>query len=144
MPTIAVLEDDARRIAAIRVAGRTGFPEHRIRIFASAREMIGWLSDGGEDVVLLSLDCDLDATALRDHTCGSGEDVAEFVASRISDCPVLIHSSNAMRAPAMHLRLAAAGCRRVRLCPFRDAEQWASDVRTELAADGPAPHSTPN
>ncbi len=133
MPTIAVLEDDQRRITAIRAAGRTHFADHDIRIFLSARDMIAWLGSGTYDVRLISLDCDLDSTAFHDDTCGSGEDVTAFLACNIPDCAVLIHSSNAMRAPAMHMELAIAGCRRVILCPFQDSDSWAADVRAELA-----------
>ena len=69
MPTIAVLEDDQRRITAIRAAARTHFADHDIRVFLSAREMIAWLSSGPQDVRLISLDCDLDSTAVHDDTC---------------------------------------------------------------------------
>jgi hypothetical protein len=135
MPIIAVLEDDQRRITAIRAAGQTQLTDHDIRIFVSAREMIAWLSGEPQDVRLISLDCDLDSTALHDDTCGSGEDVTAFLACNIPECAVLIHSSNAMRAPAMHMELAMAGCRRVVLCPFQDSDSWATDVRRQLAAD---------
>jgi len=135
MSVIAVLEDDQRRISAIRDAGRTYLAGHEIRLFVSAREMIAWLSTRPRDVQVISLDCDLDSTAIEDDSCGSGEDVAKFLARSVPDCAVLIHSSNAMRAPAMHMELAMTGCRRVKLCPFQDSASWAADVRTELAAD---------
>jgi hypothetical protein len=135
MPTIAILEDDQRRITAIRAAAQTHLANHDIRVFLSAREMIAWLSSGTQDVRLISLDCDLDSTAAYDDNCGSGEDVTAFLACNVPDCSVLIHSSNAMRAPAMHMELAMAGCRRVILCPFRGSDSWVADVLGALAAD---------
>lgn len=131
MSIIAVLEDDQRRITAINAAGRERLVDFEIRVFASARRMVDWLSTQPSGIRLISLDCDLDATAVDDDTCGSGEDVTAFLVRRRLLCPVLIHSSNAMRAPAMHMELAMAGYR-VRLCPFQDAASWAADVRTEL------------
>ena len=132
MPTIAVLEDDQRRITAIRAAAKHHLAAFDLRIFISAREMIEWLTNGSQDVRILSLDCDLDATAFGDDNCGTGEDVTAYLACNLPDYPVLIHSSNAMRAPAMHMELAMAGCKRVMLCPFQDSDTWAKDVRAQL------------
>ncbi|MFO0979697.1 MAG: cyclic-phosphate processing receiver domain-containing protein [Planctomycetaceae bacterium] len=132
MPIIAVLEDEQRRISAIRTAARQYFVGCELRIFVSAREMIAWLSTVPSDVCILSLDCDLDLSAVSDNQCGTGEDVTAYLASDRSDYSVLIHSSNAMRAPAMHMELILAGCRRVALCPFKDSDSWAADVRAHL------------
>ncbi len=135
MSTIAVLEDDQRRISAIRAAAKEHFPGYELRIFISAYEMIAWLTSAPHSVELLSLDCDLDSTATDGSECGTGEDVTEYLASNLPECPVLIHSSNAMRAPAMHMELALAGCKRVMLCPFRDSDSWANDVRLQLDSE---------
>ena len=135
MPTIAVLEDDQRRITAIRAAAKQHFADYELLMFVSAREMIEWLVSAPHDLLLLSLDCDLDSTAIDDNDCGTGEDVTGYLASNLPDCPVLIHSSNAMRAPAMHMELVLAGCKRVELCPFQDSDSWATDVRAQLDAD---------
>ena len=135
MATIAVLEDDQRRIAAIRAAAQKHLTNCELRIFVSATEMIEWLMTGPQDVRLLSLDCDLDSTAFAENDCGTGEDVTAYLARNLPDCPVLIHSSNAMRAPAMHMELAMAGCKRVALCPFQNSDSWAKDVRAQLDAD---------
>ena len=128
MRTIAILEDDQRRVAAMLNACAPYFPGLEICIFGSAAEMIAWLVGHHHDVCVISLDCDLDATALTDGDCGSGEDVSGFLAENMTNCPVVIHSSNAMRAPAMHMELTMAGCERVVLGPFRDSESWATDV----------------
>ncbi len=135
MTTIAVLEDDQRRISAIRAAAQQHFAGYELRIFISALEMIAWLAYAPRHVAILSLDCDLDSTATADRECGTGEDVTAYLASSVPECPVLIHSSNAMRAPAMHMELALAGCKRVKLCPFKDSDSWANDVRSQLDAE---------
>ncbi len=116
----------------MRDACGLGFPDFDLEIFGSAPEMIAWLASHVRDVQVISLDCDLDATALIDPCCGSGEDVTAYLAQNIPHCAVLIHSSNAMRAPAMHMELAMAGCSRVVLCPFQDSKTWATDLRVVL------------
>lgn len=132
MPIIVVLEDDQRRISAIRTAAMYQLADFELRIFISARELIAWLASRPNNVRLLSLDCDLDSTAISDIDCGTGEDVTAYLASNLTDYPVVIHSSNAMRAPAMHMELALAGCKRVELCPFQDSDRWIADVRAQL------------
>lgn len=79
MPLIAVLEDDARRIAQMQFASASLLGEHEIQFFTDAHEMKNWLSSNLDRVQLLSLDCDLDATALSGVECGSGEDVTAFL-----------------------------------------------------------------
>lgn len=135
MNIIAVLEDDQRRISEIRAAVKQHFSAYDLRVFISAREMITWLVNTPRSAGLLSLDCDLDLTSIDDGECRSGEAVTAYLASNLPECPVLIHSSNAMRAPAMHMELALAGCKRVALCPFQDSDSWAKDVRDLLNAE---------
>lgn len=132
MRVIAVLEDDPRRIVAMRRAVRQYLPDYDIRLFAAAPDMIAWLTSSIDEVGVVSLDYDLDVTAAFDDRCGSGMDVAAFLADNAPNCPVLIHSSNAMRAPAMHMELLTAGCENTALSPFRGAEEWATDIRRML------------
>jgi hypothetical protein len=138
MRLIVVLEDDAWRVQAMRQAVK--LLEHcELLVFASAPKIISWLVANPGKAQLLSLDCDLDAAALLDENCGSGADVTAFLARSPSVSPIIVHSSNALRAPAMHMELAFAGCTNVFLRPFRDAESWAADVRQALEhaqADG--------
>lgn len=128
---IAVLEDDPRRITAMRNAS-FGTDRYERKMFVSATELITWLESNLERVALLSLDRDLDATAVHDERCGNGEDVTTFLLTQSKRCPIIIHSSNALRAPAMHMELAMAGFERVHLRPFRDADQWADDIKAAL------------
>ena len=128
---IAILEDDPGRITAMRNAS-LGTDRYERKIFASATELITWLESNLERVALLSLDRDLDSTVVHDDRCGDGEDVTAFLLAQSKRCPIIIHSSNALRAPAMHMELAMAGFESVYLRPFRDADQWAADVMAAL------------
>jgi hypothetical protein len=134
MSLIAVLEDDSRRIAAIRAAAASLLADCEIKLFSDAREMERWLVSNLSRLQLLSLDCDLDSMAITGDDVGTGETITAFLVSHLPRCPVIIHSSNALRAPAMHMELATAGCARVLLRPFHDGEQWANDVRKALSA----------
>ncbi len=117
----------------MRAAVSSLLSDAEIRFFNSARRLEDWMVANGEDVALVSLDCDLDQSPAGEDV-GSGEDVTAFLAATLPMMPILIHSSNTMRAPAMHLDLTSRGCRRVLLCPFRDGNQWVADVQRALAA----------
>lgn len=102
------------------------------KMFESAARMIAWLRTNLEHVSLISLDRDLDSTLQHDGDCGTGEDVVAFLLAQSKRCPIIIHSSNALRAPAMHMELAMGGFENVRLCPFTSADQWATDIMAAL------------
>ncbi len=130
-PQIAVLEDDPRRLHQLQCVSTRALTDHEFHWFCDANEMIRWLHHNLSAVNLLSLDCDLDSTVLAGVDCGSGQDVVDFLNSQQLRIPVIIHSSNALRAPAMHLNLALSGFPVV-LSPFTDSEQWSSDIRRLL------------
>ena len=132
MPLIAVLEDDAWRTTAMRAAAASLIADCDIRFFDNVRQMEEWLTANGEHVDLVSLDRDLDCGAVANEEMGSGEEIIPFLAVKLPNAPIVIHSSNPMRAPAMHLELTSRGCRRVLLCPFQSTEQWVADVRRAL------------
>ncbi len=131
MTLIAVLEDDVWRIAEMRRALKL-LVDCELLLFESAHEMLSWLRLHPGRAHVLSLDCDLDAPALRGENPGSGQDVSSFLAGQPHRYPVVVHSSNAMRAPAMHMELAFAGHDHVFLRPFRDAKSWATDISEAL------------
>lgn len=132
MHHIAVLEDDARRLSVMRKVAVTALMDCEFTWFDDANEMVKWLAENPGGYDLLSLDCDLDATIAAGEDCGTGEDVTAFLAKQVSSCAVIIHSSNALRAPAMHLQLALAGFQKLWLCPFRDGAQWTTDIQRAL------------
>jgi hypothetical protein len=131
MQQIAILEDDAFRTTSMRQAATQEFPGYEFHWFSDAFEMVEWLKVNLHLVRLLSLDHDLDSTAIAGGERGSGGDVVAFLIAQPIRLPVLVHSSNALRAPGLHLDLVLAGfC--TRLCPFTDAAQWAADIRQTL------------
>lgn len=132
MPIVAVLEDDPRRIDAMRKSAKTHLDGISIEFFVSARSMLEWLATRPVGLEVISLDCDLDMTLVTDESCGTGEDVVALLARQAPEYAVVIHSSNAMRAPAMHLELGLAGYR-VTLRPFRDGVTWTADVRDAMS-----------
>jgi len=128
---IVILEDDPGRTNAMRNAWLPIGQCERL-LFSSASELISWLETNLGRVDLLSLDRDLDSVAAQDEACGNGEDVTAFLVAQTRRCPIIIHSTNALRAPEMHMELVMAGFDRVRLTPFQDAPQWAADVAAAL------------
>ena len=137
-PAIIVLEDDSRRSNEMRRVVAATPPSVDVRFFDSAHELRAWLSANIGCVRAASLDCDLDTTSARDSAdAGSGADIADYLATLPPQFPVLIHSSNAMRAPAMHMTLAFAGWTSVSLSPYTDADSWLAEIMLAIG-DTPA------
>ncbi len=132
-PTIAVLEDDGWRTEQMKRDARQSLASYDFVFFDDAPRMISWLATNLDQTKLISLDCDLDSTAAHvSGGVGSGSDVADYLAGNPSSCPIIIHSSNAMRAPAMHMALSLAGWTSVKLTPFTGAKSWLTDVLEAL------------
>jgi len=133
--TIVVLEDDARRINEMRkVIVNIGFRD-RTMFFDNANTLCEWWTENLAQVALMSLDYDLDTTAaLESIDPGSGGDVVELILNTNQMFPVIIHSSNAMRAPAMHMNLTLAGWTDTLLSPYTSASSWLEVVERSLPA----------
>jgi len=142
VPNVAViLEDDANRIAAMQACVVDVLSGVEAVFFENAQLMIAWLREHLADAVLISLDHDL---PLRNDEgckidCGTGRQVADYLALLPPTCPVIIHSSNNDGAQGMFFALKNAGwpCSRVYPC---DGEAWIGGAWTEnlrrLIADG--------
>ena len=125
LPTIIVLEDDARRSNEMRRVIANSPPPFEVLFFDNAHDLLRWFPDNIGSVAAASLDCDLDTTTARESVdAGSGADVADYLAPLTPHFPVVIHSSNAMRAPAMHMTLGLAGWPNLSLAPYTDADSW--------------------
>jgi hypothetical protein len=134
---IAILEDDKRRVQAMKDELRLQAPSASLVFFDNAPDMIAWLKDNLASVRLLSLDHDLGPNRTRGGTTfdpGIGRDVADFLAGRPASCPVLIHSTNVDGARGMQFVLEAAGWQVDRVSPFEDLlwvkAQWSGRVAT--------------
>ncbi len=140
MDIAVILEDDVRRIAAMRSCLRKIVPRVEAVFFEDAREMIAWLPGHRSEVVLISLDHDLPMKDVAGEAldCGTGRQVADYLASELPTCPVIVHSSNSDAAQGMYFVLKDSGWPCSRVYPCDDvawvAEGWAICVRGLVTA----------
>jgi len=136
MPTVArlvaILEDDADRVAAMRACLSAVLPGVDAVFFEDAREMITWLRHHLSEVELLSLDHDLPLRGRGGATidCGTGRQVVDYLASLPPTCPVIVHSSNDACAAGMFFALNDAGWTCSRVYPH-DGEAWVRETWSE-------------
>jgi hypothetical protein len=116
---IAILEDNADRIGRMRTCLSAHFPELDQMYFESAPLMRQWLGDHLGEVVLISLDHDLPIQG----DCGTGRDIANYLATFPPSCPVIVHTSNEHFAPGMMFVLSDAGWPTARVYPH-DQQDW--------------------
>jgi hypothetical protein len=138
---LTILEDDANRVAAMRICLADILPGIEAIFFEDAQVMIAWLAENLGQVALISLDHDL---PLRDHNgktidCGTGRQVADYLASLPPTCPVIVHSSNNFCAPGMFFAIKEAGWPCSRIYPSDDTAwittSWADAIR-RYVSDG--------
>src|SRR4051812_20324905 len=109
---IVLLDDEPDRIAAMRPLSAERFPKHEVVVFENAPDMIAWLAEHLSSVRLLSLDHDLGPNQQRNGETfdpGIGRDVADFLATRPPQCPVVLHTTNRQALPGMRAVLEDAG-----------------------------------
>ena len=136
--TIAILEDNAERIAAMRECLYDKFPFFEVRFFPAAWEANDWIASDLPRAICFSLDHDLEP--LNDHPDtpdpGTGRDVANQLAQRAPHCPVIIHSTNTHAAQGMELVLNDAGWIVQRITPYNDLEwvraAWLPTIRRAI------------
>ena len=98
--------------------------------FEDAPTMLAWLGKHLGEIDLISLDHDLPIrrdVENRVIDCGTGRQVADWLAAVPPTCPVIVHTSNEPCAAGMMAVLDEAGwpCRRVYPC---DDLAWVGDV----------------
>jgi hypothetical protein len=130
---IAVLEDNADRIAAMDDCLADKFPFFERQFFRTADAAIGWLSEHLLQAVCISLDHDLEPASSGDPDPGTGRAVADFLAAARPVCPVIIHTTNRPAADGMEMTLVDGGWSVERVLPYDDcrwiAEAWLPLVR---------------
>ena len=126
---VAILEDDAERLAQMRICLGQLLPQYECVCFDDSSKMIGWLKEHLPEVVLISLDHDLPMEP--DH--GNGRDVADWLSTYSPVCPAIVHTSNEFFAPAMMQVLADCGWHVERVYPHSDhhwvAVGWSQQIR---------------
>ena len=132
---VVILEDNADRLTAMRACLGQVLPGTQMVVFEHAQQMIDWLAQHLAEAVLISLDHDL---PLRNAgggaiDCGTGRQVADYLASLPPTCRVIVHSANDACAAGMFFVLKDAGwpCSRVYACDDVAwvAAAWAEEVR---------------
>jgi hypothetical protein len=118
---VVILEDDARRVGAMREQLDAILASHVVIVFDASHRMIAWLKDHVGETGLIPLDHDLPINLQRDYGCG--RDVADYLASQPPTCPVIVHSSNDVGASGMYFELTRAGWPCKRIYP-RDDLSW--------------------
>jgi len=138
---IVILEDSDYRYDVMKEVLAREFPDHRVRIFDNAPEMIGWLREGidADPPCLMSLDHDLGPDRVVDGEKldpGTGREVVECMASLAPACPVIVHSSNGLAVPGMLMALEEAGWTATRVIPLPGVDwidqSWIAEVRERL------------
>ncbi len=131
--TIAILEDNADRIVAMRDCLADKFPTYELRVFQTAQEAVSWLRHHISRTICLSLDHDLEPQHPGDPDPGTGRDVVSFLVSVPANCPVLIHTTNAPAGLAMDALLQESGWTTDRIMPYDGlswiAQSWLPAVR---------------
>lgn len=133
---VAILEDDPRRVDAMRPVLEELLPACDHVFIANAPDMIRWLGENLWSCVLISLDHDLDSVVPRERQAfdpGCGRDVADFLAKSPPVCPVIVHTTNYDASLGMMRVLGETGWPLRRVYPCDDlawiARDWAADVR---------------
>ena len=131
---IAILEDDPRRTAAMRQVLSKVASDLEQKVFDNSPDMIEWLEAHFEDVVLLSLDHDLNSHSEHNGEVvdpGSGRDVADYLATRPCSYPVIIHSTNYNAVLGMCRALDDAAWKFSCVVPHDDLD-WISSTWAQL------------
>jgi len=136
---VTILEDDPSRIDAMRQWLPALLPTCEHIFFDHAERMIAWLREHLSDVVLISLDHDLPIVRGDDGTItdyGTGRQVADYLCTVDTRCPVIVHSSNNVFAPGMMNCLKYAGIVHARVYPYMDTDwvgtTWVDQIRAYL------------
>ena len=130
IPTIAILEDNAERRAVMERFLATHFSHCSRQYFTSSSAMVEWLRVNLSGAIFISLDHDLELLPGEDGRmvdCGTGREVADFLATQTAHCPVVIHSTNYPAAVGMEMALGDSGWTVETIAPYGDLE-WIEEA----------------
>lgn len=136
---ICILEDNEERVRQFRATAARVAPDMPVRIWRSAHAMIAELPECLPNVLLISLDHDLNRMPSDADDPRSGYDVAKLLEELTPCCPVIIHTSNSERGTWMEGALSLGGWRYDRVAPFGDdwiEKEWAPLARRLLGRQG--------
>jgi CheY-like chemotaxis protein len=127
---IVILEDNAPRRAAMEELLRDRFSRYELRFFESPQASLDYLREHLDEVLLISLDHDMELISDGNGglvDLGTGQQLADYLATQPPVCPVVIHSSNGNAALAMRQVLENAGWKTSVVAPYEDL-QWIGEA----------------
>ncbi len=133
--TVAILDDEPERLHAMTTLLGERFPVHQVVTFDNAPDFNAWLADNLQSCVVICLDHDLGPNRKRQGTVfdpGVGRDVVNYLAGRVPNCPVVIHTTNTNARPGMISTLEECGWLVSFVSPYEDTlwidEVWADEI----------------
>ncbi|MCA9198561.1 MAG: hypothetical protein KDA87_13530 [Planctomycetales bacterium] len=137
--TIVILDDEFDRLDAMIPLLHKRYPALNVVTFDNAPDINKWLGDNLLTCVLICLDHDLGANRNRDGTVfdpGVGQNVADYLASQIPVCKIILHTTNTDARPGMIRTLEQAGWDVSYVSPYEGllwvGEAWANEVKNAL------------
>ncbi|MGE0608824.1 MAG: cyclic-phosphate processing receiver domain-containing protein [Pirellulales bacterium] len=127
---VVLLEDDDRRVAAMRERLADRFPQFELVVTDNAKDCIAAIADSFDRILLVSLDHDLVLLPSKNGGSidpGTGREVADDLAGRTPSFPVIVHTSNSIAGDGMEFRLVEGGWPVERVAPYGDLD-WIDEV----------------
>jgi hypothetical protein len=127
---IVILEDNADRRLEMQRCLLDKLPSYEPVFFDAPRTTRAFLEAHLAEVICISLDHDMVLVeGCDDRLCdpGTGREVADLLATRKPQCPVVIHTTNTVAAEGMEQVLQDAHWRTYRVAPWGDLE-WVRSV----------------
>jgi CheY-like chemotaxis protein len=136
---ILILEDDTRRRRAMADCLSDRFWQYELVFFSNAADAKAYLQDHLDQVLLLSLDHDLELLPDgkgRFIDPGTGRDVVDFLMDTTPSFPVVLHSTNYAAVLGMRDVLDNVGWNAIVVAPYDDLawihEAWFPAVRRAI------------
>lgn len=135
---IAILEDNADRTVAMRAALADKLYMYEPHFLPTAPLMLTWLDQHFDETIAISLDHDLELPphAVDRTDPGDGRAVADALAARVPNGPVIIHTTNVPAGDGMEAVLIEAGWQTRRVTPCDDLrwirETWLPLIRESV------------
>ncbi len=136
---IAILEDNQDRQAAMADCLADRFYNYERLFFKTSCEFIHFLEQHLSEIIVISLDHDLELKPHKNGQIidgGTGREVADYLAGKTPVCPVVIHSTNSNAALGMEINLQEAHWKTKRVIPWGDLEwiptRWFQAIRQAI------------
>ncbi|MBC8116712.1 MAG: hypothetical protein H7062_20145 [Candidatus Saccharimonas sp.] len=140
---IAILEDNDDRTVTMRAALADEFAMYEHHFLPTAPLMLAWLERHLSEAIAISLDHDLELPpdAIDRTDPGDGRQVADALAARAPNCPVIIHTTNVPAGDGMETVLAEAGWQTFRVTPYDDL-RWIREAWQPLVREATPPRES--